>query len=41
MMHIISAIKRNHVETAIDCLIKLGDIISIMREQMLLLLSEF
>lgn len=39
-MHIVSAIKKNKAEAIVDCLLKLGEIISIMREQMLLLLSK-
>ncbi|KAH9281500.1 Indoleamine 2,3-dioxygenase 2 [Echinococcus granulosus] len=40
MMHIINSVQKNNTKTAVECLIKLGDVISIMRQQLLLLLKE-
>ncbi|KAM7536890.1 hypothetical protein Aperf_G00000087683 [Anoplocephala perfoliata] len=40
MMHIINAMKRENLESLSECLMKMGDMISIMREQLLLLLKE-
>ncbi|KAL5971304.1 Indoleamine 23-dioxygenase 2 [Taenia solium] len=40
MMHIIDSVEKNNIKTAVECLIKLGDVISIMRQQLLLLLRE-
>ncbi|EUB55431.1 Indoleamine 2,3-dioxygenase [Echinococcus granulosus] len=39
MMHIINSVQKNNTKTAVECLIKLGDVISIMRQQLLLLLN--
>uniref|UniRef100_A0A5K3FD95 Indoleamine 2,3-dioxygenase 2 n=1 Tax=Mesocestoides corti TaxID=53468 RepID=A0A5K3FD95_MESCO len=40
IMHIISSIRRNNVPMIVQCLDELGDVISIMREMLLLLLKE-
>ncbi|VDD75969.1 unnamed protein product [Mesocestoides corti] len=41
IMHIISSIRRNNVPMIVQCLDELGDVISIMREMLLLLLSKW
>ncbi|VDN97108.1 unnamed protein product [Rodentolepis nana] len=40
MMHVISGIKRKNVESVVDCLLKMAELMSIMSEQLALLLRE-
>ncbi|VUZ42579.1 unnamed protein product [Hymenolepis diminuta] len=40
MMHVIRGIKRKNVESVVECLLKMGDLISIMRDQLALLFKE-